>query len=142
MLLKSIRTPSVFENNIDLSYAFGPLQKAFFAGAITAGIGVACVVASFYTVRPWEEPTKKNWNMKRKPCIGWQSQGMNTQDELRVAFEEYRNGTFIKPKSPVNESETCHSTQFGRKESGKNVGSLKEWSSRRWNCLWRTNIDQ
>jgi len=31
---------------------------------------------------------------------------MNTQDELRVAFEEYRNGTFIKHKSPVNQSET------------------------------------
>jgi hypothetical protein len=24
---------------------------------------------------------------------------MNTQDELRIAFEEYQNGTFIKPKS-------------------------------------------
>ena len=42
---------------------------------------------------------------------------MNTQDELRVAFEEYRNGTFIKHKSPVNESETCHSNQFSRNRS-------------------------
>nr|WP_280176534.1 pirin-like C-terminal cupin domain-containing protein [Methanococcoides vulcani] len=25
---------------------------------------------------------------------------MNTQEELKVAFEEYRNGTFIKSKSP------------------------------------------
>ena len=24
---------------------------------------------------------------------------MNTEEELQVAFEEYRNGTFIKPKS-------------------------------------------
>jgi len=48
----------VYENTIDISYAFGPLQDAFFVGAITAGIGVALITASLYTVRGREEPKK------------------------------------------------------------------------------------
>ena len=28
---------------------------------------------------------------------------MNTQEELRIAFDEYRNGTFIKHKKPLRE---------------------------------------
>jgi redox-sensitive bicupin YhaK (pirin superfamily) len=28
---------------------------------------------------------------------------MNTQEELRVAFEEYRRGAFIKHKTPLRE---------------------------------------
>jgi len=28
---------------------------------------------------------------------------MNTQEELRAAFDEYRNGTFIKHKKPLRE---------------------------------------
>jgi quercetin 2,3-dioxygenase len=36
---------------------------------------------------------------------------MNTQDELRVAFEEYRNGTFIKHRHPANKRETHYDHQ-------------------------------
>jgi len=46
----------VYDNILNI---MGPLQDAFFVGAITAGIGVALVVASFYTVRGREEPKKK-----------------------------------------------------------------------------------
>ena len=56
----------VYENNIDLSYAFGPLQEAFFVGATTAGIGVALVVASFYSLRGGEESTKKKLRHEKK----------------------------------------------------------------------------
>ena len=56
----------VYENIINISYAFGPLQDAFFVGAITAGIGVALVVTSFYTMRGREEPTKKELRNEKK----------------------------------------------------------------------------
>jgi redox-sensitive bicupin YhaK (pirin superfamily) len=39
---------------------------------------------------------------------------MNTQDELRVAFEEYRNGTFIKHRNPANKSETQYDHKPGK----------------------------
>jgi len=60
----------VYENIINISYAFGPLQDAFFVGAITAGIGVALVVASLYTVRGRREPTKKEPRHEKKPSMG------------------------------------------------------------------------
>ena len=62
----------VYENTIDISYVFGPLQDAFFVGAITAGIGVALVTASLYTVRSREEPTTKEQKdeKKGKPSMG------------------------------------------------------------------------